>query len=229
MFFVAAIHIPFFLGFILFVLVPMMALGVYFDKKRTAALREAARELRFEFFPKGGPLKLADLSGFHLMQRGSSRRFQNLMHGSAQGVDVSIFDYQFTESGGEDSTTYYTTVARFRSLELDLPEFSLRPEGLFHKIGKAFGFKDMDFPMHPAFSKMFLLRGPDEAAIRALFDIPLIAALEPMKGISVEGASGQLIFYRHNKRVDAGAMRAFFEEAFRVFSQFADASKRQRS
>jgi hypothetical protein len=60
-------------------------------------------------------------------------------------------------------------VISFQSSLLSLPEFELRSENMFHKIGKAFGCQDINFESHPEFSKRYLLRGADEEAVRTFF------------------------------------------------------------
>ncbi len=204
----------------------IVLLAIHLEKKRTAALAAVASDLNLAFYPKGEALPLAELSQFHLTSQGHARILRNLMLGTAQGVDVAIFDYRFTIGHGKNSSTHTATVARFRAPDLQLPHFSLRPENLFHKIGTAFGYQDIDIPGHPAFSKRFLLRGTDEAGILRLFDTELVSALEQMPGVSAEAQGNQFLFYRASKTSKPEAIRAFLEEGFRAYTHFADASKR---
>ncbi|MEC9473853.1 MAG: hypothetical protein VX584_04130, partial [Actinomycetota bacterium] len=66
--------------------------------------------------------------------------------------------------------------------DLQLPTFVIRPENLFHKIGSTFGYQDIDFDAHPTFSKRYLLRGPDEEAIRNTFTDEFLSSYERHKG-----------------------------------------------
>ena len=91
---------------------------------------------------------------------------------------------------------------------------------MFHKIGQAFGFQDIDCDSHPDFSKQYLLRGPDEPAIRALFTSEVLAAFESLHRVSVEASGDRLIFYRARKRIDPDDIQSFMEERFRVFELF---------
>ena len=108
----------------------------------------------------------------------------------------------------------------FRSLKLNLPDFSLRPENVFHKIGSAFGDKDIDFETHPIFSKSYLLRGDNEAAIRGLFNNELLNFIQSQQKISIEGSGNQIIFYRHRNRIKPEEVESFMEEGFQVLDQF---------
>ena len=143
-----------------------------------------------------------------------------MLHGENQNTELAIFDYRYTTGSGKNSTTSKQTVIYFRSPTLDLPHFAVRPEGIFHKIGGAFGYQDIDFQAHPQFSQMYLLRGNDEPRIRELFGEERIAFFESHPKISVEGADNQLVFYRRRKRSKPEGVRQFMDEGFRVFTLF---------
>jgi len=205
----------------------LIALGIYAiwqrEKKRTAALKNLAAELHLQFFPTGDASLVEALDKFHLFSQGYSKKFRNMLHGENQNTELAIFDYRYN-IGDENSTTYKQTVIYFRSPTLDLPHFAVRPEGIFHKIGGALGYQDIDFQAHPQFSQMYLLRGDDEPGIRKLFDEERIAFFESHPKISVEGADNQLIFYRHRKRSRPEEVRQFMDEGFRVFKLFGEST-----
>jgi hypothetical protein len=194
-------------------------IGYLAEKKRTEALKGVAEDLGFEFFPKD-PGLLRELGGFHLFSQGHGKRLTNLMRGEAGGLAVEIFDYRYVTGGGKSSQTWNQTVICFRLNGPDLPDFSLRPENVFHRIGALFGYQDINFEDYPVFSKSYLLRGPDEKAIRELFTDRVLAFYEGRTGLSTEGGGNQLLFYRHNKRVDPQQVRSFLEEGFQVLSVF---------
>ena len=190
------------------------------EKKRTEQFALISAKLKLNFFPKGSSSLFERLKTFHLFSKGRSRKIKNLMEGEANKVELAIFDYQYTTGGGEHSHTYRQTILFFRSPKLYLPDFSLRPENVFHKIGGAFGYKDIDFETHPIFSKSYLLRGDNEAAIRGLFNNKLLNFIQSQQKISIEGSGDQLIFYRNKNRVKPEEVESFMEEGFQVFGQF---------
>ena len=102
----------------------------------------------------------------------------------------------------------------FRSPALNLPEFALRPENLFDKIGDVFGGQDIDFESHPKFSKSYSLRGSDEQKVRETFTDEVLSSFENQTGISTEGGGDQLIFYRAGKRIDPDQVRSFKQGVF---------------
>ncbi len=190
------------------------------EKKRTEQFALISAKLKLNFFPKGSSSLFERLKTFHLFSKGRSRKIKNLMEGEANKVELAIFDYQYTTGGGEHSHTYRQSILFFRSPKLYLPGFSLRPENVFHKIGGAFGYKDIDFETHPIFSKSYLLRGDNEAAIRGLFNNKLLNFIQSQQKISIEGSGDQLIFYRNKNRVKPEEVESFMEEGFQVFDQF---------
>ena len=107
-----------------------------------------------------------------------------------------------------------------RSPQLNLPQFALRPQHLFHRIGEVFGYQDIDFDYHPQFSKNYLLRGNNEQQVRKLFTNEVLGFFESQDGVSTEGDGDQLIFYRALTRIKPEDVHLFREEGLRVFRLF---------
>ena len=192
-----------------------------FERKRRDAMEGVANELSLTFFPKGEPTMQAALGKLHLFDQGHSKKFMNMMTGSANGVEVAIFMYRYKTGGGKHQHTHNQTVISFQSPDLMLPQFEIRPERLFHKIGKAFGYRDINFDSHPQFSKQYLLRGPNEDAIREFFDVDRLDFIEELpKGVCIEAQHNRLIFYRGGKRLKPDQIRDFMAEGFGVFAVF---------
>lgn len=190
------------------------------EKQRTEQFEQIAQDLGLPYFPKGDSSLQEGLSHFHLFSQGRSRKIRNMMHGESSGVQLAIFDYRYTVGGGNNSRTYKQSVVYFQSPALSLPQFAVRPEGFFHKVGGAFGYQDIDFESHPEFSKTYLLRGENESAIRECFDDDLLTFFETQSKISVEGVGDQLMFYRSGKRIKPGEIQQFMQDGFHVFAQF---------
>ncbi len=70
--------------------------------------------------------------------------------------------------------THRHTLIAMESNSLQIPQFSIRPEGFWDKIGAKIGFQDIDFDEHPAFSESFVVQGTDEAAVRRFFDAEIV-------------------------------------------------------
>jgi hypothetical protein len=182
-------------------------------------MRAVADQLGLPFYP-GGDHLLPALAHFKLFSQGSARHIKNLLHGVTDDVEVGIFDYQYTTGGGQHSQTFFQSVVAFRSPRLNLPDFALRPENVFHRIGQVLGYQDIDFESRPDFSKAFLLRGSDEARIREVFDDEVLEFFEGTTGVCVEGGGDQLIYCRSSKKVEPANTRSFMDDGFKVYLLF---------
>ncbi len=192
------------------------------ETKRAAAMAAAAAALKLNFQKKCGPDIIRELREFHLLQRGHSGRIMNLISGSAMNLDLRVFDYSYTISGGKSNTVVTQTVISFTSPELELPDFELAPETFLHRIGEAFGARDIDFAEHPGFSKHYRLRGADEAAVRTLFGRNIREAFEARPGFSMEGRDHTLLFYRRGKRIRPEVLKDFMAEGFEILKLFRE-------
>ena len=108
---------------------------------------------------------------------------------------------------------------------LRLPNFKMRPEHFFDKVGAAMGFQDIDFDEHPEFSKSFVLQGEDEQAIRAFFDTEMLEFLAQRKGSYIESAPGVFIYLRGGRKKPA-QLREFIDEGYAVYGAFAERMSR---
>ena len=180
------------------------------EKKRAAALFDVALRMGFTFEAAVPKERLAALGPFRLFKRGHGHRAKNLMRGKSDGGEVVVFDYQYTTGGGQDSQTIKQTVAIYPGVATaGLPEFTLAPEHWWSKIGELFGQRDINFEASEEFSKHYLLKGPDEAAIRALFGAEPLGFFAQNQGWSVESAGGQLAVYRASQRTKPEEMQPF--------------------
>ena len=122
---------------VIMIIIVWVIVWVEYEKLRTKEFKQVAEEMGFIFYPKGDDMQLrigvtARLSDFHLFSQGRSRKIRNMLHGVSEQLEVGIFGYQYTTGGGGSSDTVRQSVIYFRSPELNLPQFALRPENLFH-------------------------------------------------------------------------------------------------
>ena len=196
------------------------------SEQRLKKLKDFAEQMGMEFSAKGDSALLESLSAFDLFSQ-SGVKITNVLHGDSEqlgyGEDFEVRILEHIYSSGE--STISQTVICFRSPQLSLPDFSMRPEHFFHKIGSVLGYQDIDFESHPTaveFSKKYLLRGKDEQKIRALFTDKVLTFLtaHPDK-VCVEGSRDQLIWYQPGKIIEPEDIPAFMKEGFEVFRLFA--------
>ena len=192
----------------------------YLGKRRAQALQALAAALSFTFTARGDDMLIGELSKFHLFSQGYRRRISNVLQGKFNLMPVTVMDYKYTTGGGKSSHTWVQTVLVFDSDKLQLPRFLLRPENLFDKIGSAFGYKDINFDNAPVFSKKYLLRGENEAAIRNTFNAGILQYYEQHPGLSTEADGKKLIYSRTSKVVPPDKIQAFLQEGYDAFGLF---------
>ncbi len=211
---------------ILFVLIIAAGVGaiIFFNyrsqKKRREALEQVAGELRLIFSPESDETLMSEHAKLHLFSQGHSKKIKNLMRGTARDSNIALFDYQYTIGGGKERHTWSQTVISLQSQGRMLPAFSLRPERVWHKLGSMMGYQDIDFESNPDFSKKYLLRGPDEAAVRSIFTNRVLTFFESEPGPCVEADGRRLIVYRHSVCVKPEAIRSFLEKGIQVLGAF---------
>jgi hypothetical protein len=200
----------------------------HYEKKRSEALRAIAAELGLEFSATQDDTLLANVQVFSLFNKGRSRKMKNMMKAATELAQLTIFDYQYTTGGGKSSHTHRHTVVAMQSDSLSRPSFTLRPEGLFDKIGAAIGFQDIDFDDHPEFSKSFALKGENEQAIRHFFDAKMLELFAKRKKICVESRPGVFI-YLSGGRKKPEQIRDFMSEGYTIYSAFAERLSREQT
>ncbi len=152
-------------------LVGVIVLAFWVDKKRTEAWQRTAEELNYEFLGKIRPEQLPNIGLFRIFGKGRNRTAKNVIRGSEGALQVTLCDYSFRTGGGKNSSTHNQTVCLVDDPEMAVPGCFLRPEiRLFDFLGKVFGGQDINFDEDPDFSKAYVLQGDDEGDVRVLFD-----------------------------------------------------------
>ena len=219
---IALLDLSFFLIFGGFaaVVIALLALSHLKQKRRCAALLQIANNLGMQFTAEKSDPDAFGFSTMKLFSRGRSRQIRNRISGPMADATGMLFDYRFTVGSGKHSSTHRQTVAAFQIPTAHLPEFSCKPEHFFHKVADLFGFDDIDFESEPAFSKAYHLSGPDEAAVRTLFNADTIRRLEAQvdKHWSIDGQQHWLIVYRANKTIKPEARPEFLLEATEIMN-----------
>ena len=191
------------------------------EKKRRDALQAIATELGLQFSATQNDDLMERMEEFSLFNKGHSRKIHNVMTTEADSLRLTMFDYQYTVGGGQNSQTHRQTVVAFESDALELPAFSLRPEGFFNRIGAALGMQDIDFTEHPEFSQSFVLSGLDEAAVREFFDQKLLDLFAKDKKVCLQSTKGAFVFF-HKGRRKPEEIRGCMDQAFTIHTAFID-------
>lgn len=214
--------------FLLF-FIPLWILGKTMGK-RTKEMQNEARKRGFTFTLSGDGSFLESLKDFFLMNfvdTGYSQE-RNLLKKQENSTEITLVDLYLrsSEYRTKDKTTTSPTVLCFKSNNLDLPEFYMKPEQMLDKVASKFGYKDIDFSEHPEFSKAYLLYGKDEVAVRNLFNKSgIINLFEREKGFCIEGKGQYLVIYKRVRGVPCSVataeLNAFINKGQQIFSMFS--------
>ena len=196
--------------------------------KRNKNLKKIANDLNIPFYPKGDDSLYDHLEYFYLFSTGSKLKIANMLHQEDKETELAFFDFTFeigaggsgpSEAGGGVSyaTEHKQSVVYFCSPKLDLPQFVLRPEKIYHQFGD---LQDIDFSSHTKFSDDYLLQGNPEESVRNLFNDQLLNYFESKPGLCLEGGANQMLFYRLNERISPNKLSEFLEEGMQVLSKF---------
>ncbi|MEW5929732.1 MAG: hypothetical protein AB1941_19940 [Gemmatimonadota bacterium] len=195
------------------------------ERERARGMEGAARALGWSWAAKQPLDAVPGLERFGLFSQGRFREITSFMAGERGGVRAAVFDYQYTIGSGRSQSTLRQTVVYLRSPALALPAFSLRPEHVFHRIGGLFGYQDIDFPDRPEFSRRCLLRGPDEAAVRAAFAPEVTAFFEGGAKWCADGEGEELLLWRSGKRADPAEVPGLLASATELLDRVRAGSR----
>ncbi len=168
---------------------------------------------------------LTQLGDFKLFNRGRSKKITNILrkddvHGDSE---ICIFDYTFVTGGGNNTARHRQTVFYVNAKDLNLPQFLMKPENFFHKIGQYLNMvDDIDFESFPEFSDDYLLQGESEDYVRDTFHKELLHFFTVEKDWCMEGFNYSLIFYRKGTRVPVDQIRNFYEKGLYVYDMLAE-------
>ena len=185
------------------------------ERRRPEALRQASLHLGLTFRADDESL-LKSFAAFSLFQ-GRSAKAKNFLRGSSGDREVVLFDapnWSWNRLG--------PTVAAFR-LSADVPEFSMKPEDPFYRVGEKFGMQKIDSETYQEFSKNYLIQGKREAAIREFFRPQVLRYFTQEKGWVLQGVAGWLLMYgRPGLRVAPQGLSAFLQQTRRIAHYFSE-------
>ena len=163
------------------------------------------------------------LLDFEIIRIGKGTIF-NLLEWKSPFMDeqVFIFDYKYTRGSGSSKKDYYQTIFHINSKKLGLPEFFMRPENFFDKVGSYLGIEDIDFESHPKFSDQYHLQSPDEKRLRYLMDDKLLHFFTIEKNWTLEGVGYYLLFYKKHTLLSPATIRRFHQKGVSLYDMFKD-------
>lgn len=192
-------------------------------KNRAEQLERIAKDLGLSFTPKDEFGLINLLKDFKLFSRGGRKRITNILGEKQDSLeaDFRIFDYRYTISTGKSSRTFRQTVFFVQSKKLALPQFYMKPELFFHKIGNYLGIEDIDFEEFPQFSDQYWLKGKDEAAIRRSMKEEVLHFFTIEKYWNLEGLNYYLVFYSKDKVLHGEQLKMLYDKGKQIVEMFS--------
>ena len=143
----------------------MVIYGHFKEKERRANIHMKAQKLGLEYHEKDPFAISKEFSYLNTLKMGSNRYAFNVMNGRYQGHKILFFDYHYEtyskDRDGNEQTDHHYFSAGILKLSRSFPELIAKPEGLFHKLGQAFGFDDIDLD-NLEFSRKYLVKSKDK-------------------------------------------------------------------
>ncbi len=153
------------------VLATIIAINVWFGRRRTRACRSHANRSGFVFLQEDRETR-NQLIRLPLFARGRERKLRNVMKTEVAGVAITVGDYSRkteTARAGESSGLATTlTVCVAVDPTLDIPHFYLRKR--LPLLDAVSGAQDLQIADDAEFSKSWLLRSSDPDSALDLFD-----------------------------------------------------------
>ena len=168
------------------------------EKERTAKLAAWAHASGMSFRP-GQNSSFRDQFPLASFQQGDGGRYAyNISHGERGGMQMIAGDYHYytesTDSDGDTSTTHHHFSFALMRPDFRLRNLTIRKEGIFDKLGAAFGFDDIDFES-AEFSKRFHVKSDDRRWAYDVIHPRTMEFLMQEPGMRLECIPGALVVY----------------------------------
>jgi carbonic anhydrase len=201
----------------------MVALSRRHEQQRSEAVRQVAERLGWGFRVDVPFETIPNLDRFELFRQGHSRKLRNLMTSPPGSARAVVFEYAYTTGGGKSQATHRQTVFYATGDELTLPSFSVRPEHFFHRVAGVLGYQDIDLDDKPEFSRLFLLRGEDEVAVRDTFSGIVAEFFERHPRVCAAGMGRELLFWRPGRLAKPYELEPLVTDGFELTRRFGAA------
>lgn len=194
---------------------------------RQVGLQKVADELECCKFNPALAYDSLRLTHFTFFAGKKVKYLENRIIKEIEGATLEFTDLLVTEGARTTENNYKTSVLFISHLHDHFPDFRMEKEGYFDKF---FSGQDINFSGFPAFSKMYLLKGSNEKAIRDFFDEDLLRFFEKNTDFLVETKANKILIHRDlglTSPYDVENEFAFAEELFRIIHHICLTHKEQ--
>ncbi len=184
---------------------------------RANSMRSLAAKLEMQFHSKDEFGLMGLLKDFRLFRKGSYKTIRHIIKKESVWLDnkIVVFDYRYKEGKRYIDQTVFFIQAK----DLSLPEFYMKPETIFHKIGQWLGMKDINFEEYPKFSSQYWLKGEDEEYIRYSLNDDFLKYFTVARNWHVEGVGYFLILYRPGRLFNQQDILRFLKLGYDIYDR----------
>jgi MFS superfamily sulfate permease-like transporter len=163
-------------------------------------LKDFAAENELEFDHRV-TLNISRYQGFLLSKGYKILEEENVIKGNHRSYAFDISDLRMEKGQSVTKQEFKMTNVLIYDMKFPIPDFYIEQDGFADAPVSSAGFKDINFDEYPNFSYYYLLKGPDEAAIRKFFNKYVIMFFEANKGYKIECIKGNIFIYKKPGRI----------------------------
>jgi len=163
-------------------------------------LKKIAAKNEWKFLPNK-TISFDHFVGFNFGINSRIVHAQNIVSGTYENVRL-IYSEIIYDRSLETASADSQLSALVINPPSEIPIFILEKEGFFEKVTDLAYRTDIDFKSYPEFSDKFLLKGPNEPAIRNFFHPGIIRKIEQYPHFHIESNGEALILHRFDKLED---------------------------
>ncbi len=163
-------------------------------------LKQIASQNEWKFLP-AKTISFDNFVGFNFGINSKIVHAQNIVSGKYEGVRLIYSEIIYDQTPDTPSADSQL-LALLVKPATNIPVFMLEREGFFDKVTDLAYRADIDFESYPVFSDKFVLKGPDEGAIRSFFHPGIIRKVEQYPNFHMESNGEAIILYRFDKAED---------------------------
>ncbi|MCR9249348.1 MAG: SulP family inorganic anion transporter [bacterium] len=168
--------------------------------KHQLHLKSIASKNEWKFLP-AKTISFDNFVGFNFGVNSKIVHAQNIVSGKYEGVRLIYSEIVYDKTPETPSADSQLSALLIKPAT-GIPVFVLEREGFFEKVTDLASRSDIDFDAYPVFSDKFVLKGPNEKAIRSFFHPGIIRKVEQYPNFHMESNGEAILLYRFDKSED---------------------------
>ncbi len=187
--------------------------------KRREQLSKLAFELNMQFHEKDEYGLKKRLGQFRLFKESGIKKITNLLlqKDTMLSSTIAVFDLEISDENNLGEV-FSQTVFFVDSKELSLPEFFIRPEEFFDRVGKFLKLtSEIEFEAYPEFDESYWIKGDEESLVKKMVTDDFARFFTIEKKWRLEGMNYFLIFYQRKKLLKPKEVKSFYKKGLQLF------------